>query len=215
MSRVSGAAEVGLAVLLACSAAAAQAPKPACPHFADKAAPLYSRSAFAHGYIHGYEDGFHAADQDIHMGRLARGISPMKPAERPERRLPINDRTSFRKGYKRGFDTGYSDGAAGREFRAIGDLRVAAADLNASDSDPTFDRGFQQGYAAGRQYSLINTQPIADFSYAAEYCSKSLNQAPQKTDTAAFCNAYARGFRLGYDDGQLARSAQHVSASAR
>src|SRR5437762_4986449 len=214
MSRVSGTI-AGLSLVLACHMAAAQATKPACPHFQDKAAPIYSRSAFAHGYIHGYEDGFHAADQDLHMGRLARGIAATKPAGHPERRVAISDRTSFRKGYTQGFNTGYSDGASGREFRAIDDLRIAAADLSPGDPDPIFDRAFQQGYGAGRQYVINTTQPIADFSYAAGYCSKSLNSAPQKGDTAGVCNAYARGFRLGYDDGQLARSPQHVSASAR
>src|SRR5204863_4364538 len=108
MFRVSGAI-AGLMLVLACSLAA-QANKPACPHFQDKAAPLYSRSAFAHGYIHGYEDGFHAADQDLHMGRLARGIAATKPAGHPERRVSISDRTSFRKGDTDGLNTGYSDG---------------------------------------------------------------------------------------------------------
>src|SRR5438105_11399838 len=109
MSRVSGTI-AGLSLVLACHLAAAQATKPACPHSQDKAAPIYSRSAFAHGYIHGYEDGFHAADQDLHMGRVARGVAATKPTGHPERRVAVSDRHSFCKGENEGFNHCFSGG---------------------------------------------------------------------------------------------------------
>jgi hypothetical protein len=168
-------------------------------HMSDAAGRLCARSSFAHGYLHGYEEGFHDADLDIHMGRVNSG-STHKPGK-PEKELPAADSGSFRSGYEEGYKTGYSDGIGGRAFRAIAELRAIAADLEAP-AGSAFDRGFASGYASGRRYISENVAPILDFSYVLGYCLASATENPGP----GYCDAYTRGFRLGYDDGTLQRT---------
>ncbi len=107
---------------------------------------LLARSAFAHGYRHGYEAGYHQGNIDINMARQARTrFSEL-------RGLPLgyqNDfgpRNSFLYGFQFGLMAGYGDGYSGKEFRAVSNLRVAAAELNPTLPElkvrtSTFDRG--------------------------------------------------------------------------
>ena len=188
--------------------AAAMAPASAADsdsHMNDQSGPLCARSSFAHGYLHGYEDGFHEADQDIHMGRGNASMPPPQKAWRAGKSAPDGDRASFRKGYTQGYSAGFNDGISGRGFRAISELRIAAADLEAPSlaSPPAigFDRGFATGYTAGRLYTAKNAAPIHDFNYVMGYCLASAGGNPGP----GYCDAYTRGFRVGYDDGALQR----------
>src|SRR5579859_7158158 len=96
----------------------------------DPAAPLYRASPLAHGYIHGYEDGFHAATYD-----LVTGAKVKKPTERSgthDYQEGFGDRTAFAQGYAAGFDDGAAD-AQGDGFRAETRLRVLADGVDAYD----------------------------------------------------------------------------------
>ena len=190
---------IACAALLLATAFAAGDPE---GHMNDAAGPLCARSAFAHGYLHGYEEGFHNADLDIHMGRLNNpSLENSHKPPRPEKDASSSDPASFRAGYTEGYKSGYSDGISGRAFRAIAELRAAAADLQAANG-PGFDRGFASGYASGRHYTSENETPINDFNYVLGYCLASANDDPGP----GYCDAYTRGFRLGYNDGALQRT---------
>src|SRR3954466_6699388 len=84
----------------------------------DPAHDTYLKSAFAHGHRHGYEEGYHAADNDLQFGRPAMQFASAKQV--PEvlgYRKQFGRKDLFREGYKRGFIAGYEDSYAGREFR--------------------------------------------------------------------------------------------------
>src|SRR5215470_5980325 len=88
-----------LAVMLLAAAWMAAGTDPEA-HMNDPAGPLCARSAFAHGYLHGYEEGFHNADLDIHMGRISnQQASSSHKAPRPEKDAAMADSASFRAGY--------------------------------------------------------------------------------------------------------------------
>src|SRR5438270_5139399 len=92
---------------------------------------LLSDSAFAHGYRHGYDEGFHVGDLDIHMGRSARIGTELKES-RPARREYNNvfgSKDLFVEGYQAGFHSGYSDAMVGFEYRAGKRTREAAEGL--------------------------------------------------------------------------------------
>src|SRR5437868_3557115 len=72
---------------------------------------LFSNSAFAHGYRHGYDEGFHVGDLDIHMGRSARLIMKAGEFRQPGREYndAFGSKQLFHEGYQAGFHSGYSD----------------------------------------------------------------------------------------------------------
>src|SRR6185312_11301980 len=113
---------------------------------------LFLDSAFAHGYRHGYDQGFHAADIDIHMGRLAQAITKRDlRLSRREYNSSFGNRTHFEQGYQAGFFAGYDDAFAGRDYRASERAKFAASGL--LDALPPsrrqyFDDGFASGYAS-------------------------------------------------------------------
>ena len=89
------------AFLTAVTAAAQQATD---PHFAvPRISAIVRQSVFAHGYLHGYEEGFHLADVDIQMGRKAREVSKIKRAKNlAGYRREFGPRSSFESGYRQG-----------------------------------------------------------------------------------------------------------------
>lgn len=200
-------------VLALCAAVSAGEHKPD-PHLSDPAAVLYKESAFAHGYIHGYEAGFHAADQDLQFGRLARGTRT-KPPSHPEHKFASSDPASARAGYRAGFDAGYRDAAEGREFRAVGALRVAAAAIppDGRTDSHTFDAAFRSGYFAGRQYAEKNQQPLSDFGYITSFCVTHLHIGQDSKTAAGPCNAYTSGFRIGYGDQRVLQPERATASS--
>src|SRR5258708_7028403 len=100
----------------------------------DRAAVLCQRSNFALGYLHGYEGGFHAADQDLQLGHVSTGIKSRLDARdlSPRSRMPIGDQGLYITGYRQGAEAGYADAIGEREFRAITELRQAADGLDAA-----------------------------------------------------------------------------------
>src|SRR5437764_12408944 len=90
-------------------------------------AVVLSHSAFAHGYRHGYEEGYHVGNVDINMGRPAHTklsqLHGLSLGYTPQ----FGPRKSFESGFREGLKAGYSDGYAGRVFRAVDTLRLVAA----------------------------------------------------------------------------------------
>lgn len=180
------------------------------------AAVLFSKSAFAHGYIHGYEQGFHAADLDLQMGRDARD-----PTRRKEFRELAGYHTSFgskaffQSGYRAGFRVGYADSYAGRQFRAIAALRNAAAGLAEAPLEPsnTFDEGIASGYDAGRQQGLRDGRAATAFKALDVRCHGSVFHPFRHTDE--YCSGYGRGYRIGYADGYFNQAPRRLAQTSK
>jgi hypothetical protein len=176
----------------------------------DSAHFLYKKSAYAHGYIHGYEDGFHNADIDIHMGRGERPLSVMKDYRDSNGgyQADFGDKQYFRLGYKQGFREGYSDAIRGGEFRAIDQTgKVAAGFSEASAADlkeKDFDRAFSAGYDTGRENGITSSVDIPDFEHAANVCQSRLPRS-DANHASEYCDAFTRGFTLGFDNGHASR----------
>jgi hypothetical protein len=127
--------------LFACSAFAV-GPDSDCHTTQDSSKAIYADSAFAHGYRHGYEEGFHAADRDVHLSLFA-------PPDRSAIRVPKNtgyrsgfgSKDSFRRGFEQGFRYGYLDSVEGETFRLI---PSELNELAVKDND--FDRGVRAGF---------------------------------------------------------------------
>ena len=184
----------------------------------DQAQPLFLQSCFARGYLHGYEDGFHAGNEDYQFAQPKQPDTRLRQqSEQAPKGTPGSDRRSFHAGYANGFMAGYNDSVSGNTFRALGEIRAAAENLEAPLPPPAlkvglafapmsatggageFDRAFSAGYVAGFDYTQENSRPINDFTYILSFCmSGKLGKVGP-----SYCDAFARGFRLGYNDGQL------------
>ncbi len=169
-----------------------------------RARVLFCKSAFVHGYMHGYEQGFHVADIDLNFAR-----NPRDPERIDEYRNPagyrrqFGDRHVFEKGYREGFRIGYSDGTNERAFRAIDQARAAAAGL-ADDVDvkpsKIFDEGFSAGYRLGSGIGLRDGRRGTQFRNAAARCDAKVSSS---SPDGEYCAGYARGYRFGYADGYV------------
>jgi hypothetical protein len=158
------------------------------------AADLFARSAFAHGYMHGYEEGFHGGDLDVQLGR-----EPRNPASLPGfKKLDCYQKdfgphAQFKAGYEDGFRAGYSDAVRFQPFRAAGSLKEAAQGLtNVKRDRAAFDDGFRQGYEAGRQQGASDGRDAALDNPIVPPCLGL---------PADYCEAFHRAFVVGYGDG--------------
>lgn len=169
------------------------------PHLTDTAAALYQRSAFAHGYLHGYEQGFHLGDLDIQMGHFLPGVRAHHD-ERPDShyRPAFGDRDLFNEGFKLGLRSGYADSIGGHEFRAIAELRKVAGGLAAEAISRPFDQAFYEGFLSGQRQGATDTRVLTDFTGIGSSCLKTRAKAD---DHEQYCDGYSRGFQLGYGDG--------------
>jgi hypothetical protein len=110
----------------------------------DSGSNLYAASAFAHGLRHGYEEGFHDADRDLHLSAfsLDEMVIP-KPKKVMGYQPEFGPKDSFRKGYELGYRLGYADSLKGIAFR----MHAPAVNVVAAP-DRDFDRGVQYGYVS-------------------------------------------------------------------
>jgi hypothetical protein len=171
------------------------------PHYAaHRTRAIAHRSAFVHGYLHGYEEGFHLADLDIHMGRGVRDISKCKEArEAAGYRSDFGNKHVFESGYREGVRVGYADGFAGRAFRAVSELEaIGTAAPDAALPDAAFDQGFSAGYTSGQHQGLEDGRRDLTFTPPLAACPPLPAKAP---DQQTFCAAYVGGYRVGYADG--------------
>lgn len=189
-----------LPVLAACTAFGQTAPGPKDHHLnASPAQALYRSSAWAHGYIHGYEWGFHYGGFDFHLARSWRDIRHVKQykdigeAYRPE----YGDKDSFVRGYRSGFEVGYADAYTGHDFRAAEQARSFVADPGwPSEAQP--DR--KVSVAMDNGYKLGRTAGLADGRNRAEY-HPDRSECPGSGASDHTCPAFLVGYKWGYSDG--------------
>lgn len=163
---------------------------------------FFLRSPFAHGYMHGYESGFHHGDLDLQMGRAFQEIKKQTSFKKMEGyHGEFGDRRSFEEGYRKGYTVGYTDSYSGRSFRAIQLVQQAKSD-NLSDGsavpDSQFNSAFVSGYAIGQKTGLQDGRAAA--AVAALNSIDCGSGAPAAGDD---CSAYRGGYRLGYSDGYV------------
>jgi hypothetical protein len=185
----------------------------------DQARPLYKRSAYAHGYIHGYEDGFHYADIDVQMGHGERPLKDQKDyrASDDGYRHEFGDKHYFSAGYRQGFEEGYSDSISGRTFRAIGAMGRAAKGLTDTGNqikEREFDEAFSRGYVAGHERGISGNLESADFDDAASLCQSQIPR-DEAAHRGAFCDAFTRGFSLGFADAQASNSTRDTQTAQK
>jgi hypothetical protein len=169
-------------------------------------AVLVSRSPFAHGYRHGYETGYHLGNIDANMARpqktklgsmkgVANGYQP-----------GFGSKHSFERGFHSGMMAGYSDGYAGRNFRAIAEFRSLAASLSAKDETATenasFDTGVRAGYSQGLDHAA-SSPSASDLNFHLVTCPESVPSGAHATQQRFYCDGYQRGFILGRADGAI------------
>ncbi len=162
---------------------------------------LFLRSPFLHGYMHGYEQGFHAADLDLQVGHDPRDpekLDAFREVAGYERRF--GDQKSFAKGYYQGFRVGYDDGTNLRPFRALSEVRAAGRGLLADRSVPSkpFDEALTTGYKQG----VVHGRNDAGGGVA----RNALTPCHPADRSGEYCDAYDRGYRLGYSDGYVTQS---------
>jgi hypothetical protein len=173
----------------------------------DDARHLYAISAFAHGHRHGYEEGYRAADFEIHIGRLERNL---READVPKAdyKKEFGDRKQFQQGFIYGFMTGYKDSFSDRSFRLV-EWSAAVPPLPSMSelpqADPTmtpdpklranFEDGILQGYRDGvkRPEGQIDAEGLA--GQAREICGRS-----EATGREGYCDGFTQGFLLGVND---------------
>ncbi len=169
-------------------------------HFDDSPAKaLFQQSAWAHGYMHGYESGFHFGNLDLHMARSARNPHMVKEYNQASHsyRQGYGDRTEFDCGYRSGFEVGYLDGESGRSFRAATVAQNLASDLDLkvpAKRSKSFDGMMESGYTAGRRSGLSDARAQHNFDPSKARC-------PEESKSAPVCDAYQIGYRWGYSDG--------------
>jgi hypothetical protein len=174
-------------------------------HMVDAASLLYQRSAFAHGYLHGYEQGFHLADLDIQMGHMLPGVRIRRQSheEDPHYRPGYGDKRLFVTGFKLGMRAGYTDSLGGVPFRAISEMRNAADGLAAAEpTSAHFDRGFYEGFLNGNVQGAKGAKDphAVDLAGISNTCRQQ-HAADKPEHGPPYCDGYTRGFRLGYNDG--------------
>jgi len=172
---------------------------------------LFARSAFAHGYRHGYEEGYHVGNVDINMGRPAHTklsqLHGLSLGYTPQ----FGPRKSFESGFREGLKAGYSDGYAGRVFRAVDTLRLVAASLTETPVpvDPGntyFDQGFSSGYNDGlRPVQNAGSQNPGHSVSSGDPRFAGCGQFPPMAEKdrpahQSFCQGYERGQTLGHAD---------------
>jgi hypothetical protein len=180
-----------------------------CPHLTSDRAPLYTQSAFAHGYIHGYEEGFHVGNQDMQLARGTRDVTKSANYRQAGEhyRQEFGARDAFRAGFRDGLVVGYTDATTGHSFRAIDEARIAAGQLVISESQPKasdemrrFELGFMDGYGAGALQGVGDGRNRANYRPQQAECS---NGRDGISLGESYCAAYVRGFGFGYSDGYI------------
>lgn len=161
---------------------------------------LFVKSPFAHGYMHGYEEGFHAGDLDLQMGRSYRDVKSQSEYKKiTGYRDQYGEKSDFADGYKKGYLVGYTDCFSGRNFRAVQLLTEARESYPSSSLtvDRNFDRAFRKGYENGQRQGLADGRSMAD---AQDPVNCPINTSHEGI-APEYCVPYRDGYQLGYSDG--------------
>ena len=165
------------------------------PHYASpRIAPLVRQSAFVHGYLHGYEEGFSIADLDLQMGRAPRNPGKMREARAAFRyRSEFGPRGSFEAGFHQGLRVGYADGMAGRAFRAVDQIqRVMQLEADARPVTPP---------VAPPKPMVPHISAVLD-GVASRYVVPPAKPPRQEPSPAPHASVFDQGFSSGYGSGQ-------------
>jgi flagellar biosynthesis/type III secretory pathway protein FliH len=168
---------------------------------------LFVKSTFAHGYMHGYEEGFHCGDLDMQMGRGYREVKAQEHFKKPVGFKPrFGDKGVFEAGYRNGYLVGYTDSYAGRSFRAVQLIRSERQRNQtspAAGSDRNFDNAFKQGYESGQKQGLHDGRASAAQNTTPLQCDESAlhSKGGGPEASANYCEAFRGGYQLGYSDG--------------
>lgn len=164
---------------------------------ANSVGALYANSAFAHGYRHGYDEGFHIGDFALQLGGDVNLIlSPKEYKQAPRAyRGDFGSKESFDQGYEAGFRSGYGDAITGEEYCLSRRMSTAAAGLTLEILPPNRRAHFDEGVAGGFASSQTSSAPKRGMTseYIEQYCRK----------TAAgmyaleYCSGFSRGYLLG------------------
>jgi hypothetical protein len=175
----------------------------------DSARELYQSSSWAHGYVHGYEQGFHIGDLDVQLAKGARDPEKDESAKIRMRQV-YGDLKNFSRVLKQGLLVGYADAYSGREFRAFRELRKLAQDfepVTTSSNDQDGDRAIDEGYKKGLAAGLYDGRTGRKFTNRADV-------DPCKRDTG-YCAFHDRGVQLGYADGYWNQNSPNEVRTAR
>jgi hypothetical protein len=151
---------------------------------------LFVRSTFAHGFIHGYEEGFHVGDLDLQLGQASRPLNAIPESRQTDYRHEFGSHHDFAAGYSIGFSAGYNDAASGHEFHAAQLLGLVAEGMpQAQPAQPVFGEGFTNGVLSGM---AIPSGSAVTPAVVAKACRRSSDS--HRADNAIYCDAFARGF---------------------
>jgi hypothetical protein len=182
----------------------------------DSARKVYGLSAFAHGHCHGYEEGFHAGDEDYHLRHVPNPTGRSSKLNGYKREY--GEKKSYMHGFSIGFQAGYADSYSGQPFRSSQEIADFEFDVP-RPIDPRaakimsnylphmqlpFDQGAEEGYKDGFSSSEATTYAPGLGEQATVRC-----EAEHK-DQPAFCSGYSIGFLLGKDDIRSLRSLQQM-----
>jgi hypothetical protein len=158
---------------------------------------LCANSAFAHGYRHGYDQGFHVGDLDLQLGREARVIVTSKEYRQLAReyRSIFGSRELFEKGYQAGFRSGYADAITGAEYRVRERTNTASAGLNPDLLPPNRRAHFDEGFASG--YESAQTQGAPSQGMTADYVEQYCRKTASGVYALEYCSGFSRGYVLG------------------
>jgi hypothetical protein len=170
----------------------------------DSMGVLFQHSVFAHGYIHGYEEGFHWGNLDFQTGR---SVSRPKEgrASKSSYEKTFGSRPRFKAGYHRGFLAGYRDGQNGRQFRAHDQAKEVARGLAGAPADAkhlaAFDTGLSDGYDLGAVHGENASRDDDEYDATTTLCSPGSKE--HGSHPPLYCAGFARGYTMGYSDGYL------------
>jgi hypothetical protein len=185
------------------------------PHLGGPIGDFLAHCPFAHGYLHGYEEGFHIGDSDFHLGRERDGRAVLQQKANDGYRATFGDRSSFRFGFRQGVVAGYNDSISGREFRAYEALQAyspTAESLKFSDLDRGVGDGYMRGYSNGMR-SLASDE---DFDADPAPCpSRSAGDGSLPPSSRAYCDGFAKAYAIGYRDAYLSREERGTQVAAR
>jgi hypothetical protein len=183
----------------------------------DSARNVYGISAFAHGHRHGYEEGFHAGDEDYHLRHVPNPTGKQSKLNGYKREY--GDKKTYMHGFSIGFQAGYADSYSGQPFRSSREIAEFEIDVP-HPLDPrtekvinnyfpriqslTFDQGAQEGYKDGFSSSEATTYAPGLGELAGTRCEAEHQNQP------AFCAGYSIGFLLGKDDIRSLRNLQQM-----
>ncbi len=186
----------------------------------DPAKDLFARSAWAHGYIHGYEMGFHEGNLDLHLGRPTRDPHKVKSYKMSKREYEpaFGSKKQFSRGYGSGFEVGYSDAMTGHAYRAASMANsltgeVGKIALTKPNEQVQMDDTIASGYADGRTTGLRmgRTSPRGDANAA----EKGSEECPRTAAANQLCEAYTLGYKWGFSDGFANQSRDEATRTAR